>query len=332
MTAVFRRTIDMSTTKRSDNGGRLGRWGLMLGCASAFIAIATFSSEAAAQSVQQRTFSSPEEAVKTLVATVKKGDVDALLAIFGPDGKELLASSDPATARMNRQVFAVAATEQWHLTDAGANRKALIVGNEEWAFPVPLVKESSGWRFDTAAGKEEVIARRIGSNELAAIDIVRAYVTAQLRYAAQAHDGNQPGVYATRFQSDPGRENGLYWPTAHGQKRSPLGDLVAQAAEERRSVSGDREQPSPFHGYYFKILTAQGGAAPGGPKRYIVNGQMSGGFALVAWPAQYDVTGIMTFIVSQDGVVNQKDLGPRSDALARQMSAYNPDASWRKVE
>jgi hypothetical protein len=291
-----------------------------------------FSSVAAAQPMQPRTFPSPEDAVKALVETVKKGDVDALLAIFGPDGKDLLASSDPATARMNRQVFAVAAAERWRLTDADANRKTLVIGNEDWPFPVPLVKEASGWRFDTAAGKEEVIARRIGHNELAAINTVRAYVTAQRRYGALGHDGNPPGAYATKFQSDPGKENGLYWPAAHGRKRSPLGDLVAQAAEEGRPVGGDRAQPSPYHGYYFKILTAQGAAATGGAKPYVVKGQMSGGFALVAWPAQYDVTGVMTFIVNQDGIVREKDLGSGTDTAARAMSAYSPGASWREVQ
>ena len=299
-------------------------WCVALACASAMIAIP------AAQ--QHRTFTSPEDAAKALIETAKKGDVDALLAIFGPDGKDLLASSDPATARMNRRVFTVAAAERWRLTDDGANRKTLVIGNEDWPFPVPLVKEASGWRFDTAAGKEEVIARRIGHNELAAIDTVRAYVTAQQRYAAQGHDGNQPGTYATRFRSDPGKENGLYWPTAKGQKRSPLGDLVAQAAEEGRAVGGDRAQPAPYRGYYFKILTAQGAAAPGGARSYFVKGQMSGGFALVAWPAQYDVTGVMTFIVNHDGIVREKDLAAETDAVARKMTAYNPDASWREID
>lgn len=300
-------------------------------CVCALIGSTTFSSDTAAQA--SRTFPSPEEAVKALIATAKKGDVDALLAIFGPDGKELLASSDPDTARKNRQVFVVAATEQWHLTNgADANRKTLVIGNEQWPFPVPIVKDASGWRFDTAAGKEEVIARRIGRNELAAIDSVRAYVTAQKRYAAEGHDGNRPGAYATKFQSDAGKQNGLYWPVTHGQKRSPLGDLVAQAAEEGRAIGGDRAQPSPFNGYYFKILTAQGAAASGGAKSYVVNGTMAGGFALVAWPAQYDASGVMTFIVNQDGIVREKDLGPATDATARQMRVYNPDASWRAIQ
>ena len=283
---------------------------------------------AAAQSPTARTFSSAEDAVKALFETVKKGDVDALLAIFGTDGKELLASSDPDTARMNRQVFSVAAKEQWHLADADANHKTLIVGNENWPFPVPLVKDANGWRFDSVAGKEEIIARRIGQNELAAIETVRAYVTAQRRYAAEGHDGNPSGVFATLFQSDPGKQNGLYWPVTHGQKRSPLGDLLAKAADERAAAV----EHTPFHGYYFKILGAQGRAAKGGAKQYIVKGKMTGGFALVAWPAQYDVSGVMTFIVNQDGIVSQKDLGPESDAAARKMTSYNPDASWQQVK
>jgi hypothetical protein len=255
-----------------------------------------------------------------------------LLAVFGPDGKELSNSSDPAAARQSRHVFSIAAREQWHLVDESPDRKTLVIGYEEWPFPVPLVKGANGWQFDTAAGKEEVLARRIGRNELSAIETVRAYVSAQLRYAQQGHDGKQPGVYATKFRSDPAKENGLYWPTARGQKRSPLGDLVAEAAAEGRPVGGDRAQPAPYRGYYFKILTAQGGAAPGGAKNYLVKGDLSGGFALVAWPAQYDVTGVMTFVVNQDGTVRQKDLGPGTDAAARKITAYNPDASWQPVK
>jgi hypothetical protein len=252
--------------------------------------------------------------------------------MFGQDGKDLIASSDPATARQNRQVFTVAVGEQWHLEDAGPGRKTLVIGNEDWPFPVPLVKEAGGWGFDTAAGKEEVIARRIGRNELETIETTRAYVTAQRRYAQLGHDGKPAGMFATKFQSDPGKENGLYWPTARGQKRSPLGDLVAQAAESGRPTGAGREQPSPLHGYYYRILTGQGSFASGGARSYIVKGEMSGGFALVAWPAQYDVTGVMTFMVNQDGTVREKDLGPGTDAAARKMTVYNPDSSWRQVQ
>ena len=285
-----------------------------------------------AQTKTERTFPTPEDAVKALIETVKAGSVASLLEIFGPEGKELIDSSEPAIARQNQQVFTVAVREKWHLEDAAPDRKTLVIGNEEWPFPVPLVKAGNGWRFDTAAGKEEVLARRIGRNELAVIDATRAYVTAQRRYAEAGHDGKPAGLHAAKFQSDPGKENGLYWPTARGQKRSPLGDVVAQAAQEGRPLGGQGTQPAPFHGYYFKILTSQGSAAQGGAKSYVVKGEMSGGFALVAWPAQYDATGIMTFIVNQDGVVREKDLGPGTDAAARKMTAYTPDSSWRVTQ
>ena len=285
---------------------------------------------ASAQAGQHRTFATPEEAAKALIAAAKSGSVDDLQAIFGPDSKELIDSADPATARMNRQVFTVAAGEKWHL-EGDANRQTLVIGNEDWPFPVPIAKAGNEWHFDTAAGKEEVIARRIGRNELQAIESVRAYVSAQRRYAERGHDGKPAGVYAAKFRSDPGKEDGLYWPTSPGQKPSPLGDLVAEAAQGGRSIGGNTPPPSPFHGYYFKILTAQGAAAPNGARSYVVKGEMTGGFALVAWPAQYDASGVMTFIVNQDGIVRERDLGPQTDAIARKMTVYNPDASWRQV-
>jgi hypothetical protein len=253
------------------------------------------------------------------------------MVIFGPDAQELVDSSDPVTARRIREVFIAAVGEGWRVVDQDAGHKTLEVGNEAWPFPVPLVKTGSTWRFDTAAGKEEVIARRIGRNELAAIATCRTYVAAQRDYARDGHDGKPAGSYATAFNSDPGRQNGLYWPAERGQPRSPLGDLVAQAAEGGQDLASRRAQKQPFHGYYFKILTAQGARAAGGARSYVVNGNLSGGFALVAWPAQYDATGIMTFVVNQDGVVRQKDLGPTSDATAKAMTAYNPDGSWREV-
>jgi hypothetical protein len=288
---------------------------------------------AAAQAGRYRTFATPEAAVQALVDVVKAGNLDELLAIFGPEGQELIASSDPATGRRNREVFAVAAAERRQLVDDGANRKTLVIGNEEWPFPVPLVKEAKGWRFDTAAGREEVLARRIGRNELETIQTCLAYVAAQLRYAQQAHDGKPAGVYAMTFRSDAGKENGLYWPAARGQKRSPLGDLAAQAAEEGRPLAtGQDQSPSPLHGYYFKILTEQGSAAPGGARKYVVNGAMSGGFALVAWPAQYNATGVMTFVVGRDGIVHEKDLGAGTSDVVRKTTVYNPDASWHAVQ
>jgi len=328
----LRKVDGMSTTKRSGTACRVTIRALVLVCVTLWIVVPTSSIEVRAQTAQPRTFSSADDAAKTLVETVRKGDVDAVLAIFGQDGRDLLATSDPATARMNRDVFAAAAAEQWHLVDDGADRKTLVIGGEDWPFPVPIVREGNAWHFDTAAGKEEVIARRIGRNELAAIETIRAYVAAQRRYAATAHDHNEAGVYAVKFRSDPGKENGLYWPAGPGQKRSPLGDMVADAAEDGRPVGGDHTQPSPFNGYYFRILTAQGPAATGGAKSYVVNGQMSGGFALIAWPAQYDASGVMSFIVNQDGVIREKDLGASTDAAARKVSVYNPDPSWRAIQ
>jgi hypothetical protein len=278
-----------------------------------------------------RTYAAPEDAVKALSAAVAKGSVDEVRAIFGPEGQELIDFSVPVTARRNRETFTIAVAEGWHLVD-DANRKTLVIGNEEWPFPVPLVQEGSGWRFDTAAGKEEVLARRIGRNELAVIQSCRAYVAAQRRYAERGHDGKPAGLYASAVRSDPGRQNGLYWAAKRGEPISPLGDLLAQAAEGHSLEGAKQGQPTPFHGYYFKILTAQGPAAAGGAKDYVVKGLMSGGFALVAWPAQHDATGVMTFMVNQDGIVHEKDLGPETDAAARRITLYDPDASWTAVE
>jgi hypothetical protein len=278
-----------------------------------------------------RTFPTADDAARELIRVVKAGNLEELIALFGRDGRELAASSDPARARQNREVFTVAAAEGWQLVDEGTNRKRLIVGNERWPFPVSIVKDGTAWRFDAAAGLEEVITRRIGRNELAVINVCGAYVAAQQRYAQQSHDGKPAGLYARRFRSEPGKENGLYWPVVRGQKRSPLGELVAQAAPREGASGTNAQNPSSFHGYYFTILTEQGPAAPGAAKSYIVNGEMSGGFALVAWPAQYDVTGVMTFIVGRDGIVYQKDLGPRTESAAKSITRYNPDGSWRRV-
>ena len=280
----------------------------------------------------QRAFATPEQAVEALAETVKTGTVAEVLAFFGPDGKALLDSSDPATARRNRQVFAAAVAERWHLVAHGHDARMLVIGNEEWPFPVPLVKRGGGWEFDAAAGKEEVLARRIGRNELAAIRLCRTYVEAQRLYARTGHDGETAGIYAKAFRSDPDRHNGLYWPAARGEKRSPLGDLVARAAEAGAPSRAPGTKPSPFHGYYFHILTAQGPSAPGGARDYIAHGRLTGGFALVAWPSAYDVTGVMTFIVSHDGIVREKDLGAGTDLAARGMTIFDPDTTWTPVQ
>ena len=318
-------------TNRSRDDTRLTRRVRMRACARACaLLVVALHVTVGAQADRPRAFATPEEAVRTLVDAAKQGNVDLMLAIFGPDGRELAATSDPATARVKFKVFAVAAAERTRLDDEGPNRKTLVIGHEDWAFPVPLVKAADGWRFDTAAGKEEILARRIGGNELAVIATCRAYVTAQRRYAQQGHDGKPAGLYAMKIASDPGTENGLYWVAASGRKPSPLGETLAQAAEDGRAVNAAGRRS--FHGYYFKILTSQGPAAAGGARNYVVNGAMSGGFALVAWPAEYAVTGVMTFVVNQDGVVLEKDLGSATSAVAEKMTTYNPDKTWRPSE
>jgi DUF2950 family protein len=294
------------------------------------LAVSLCCKGAAPKESGQRTFQSPEDAAQALNDAAKASSIDGLIAIFGPDGRELIDTSDAVTARQNRDVFTVAFKESARWVDDGANSKTLVIGREGWPFPVPLVKDGNAWRFDTTAGKEEIIARRIGRNEIAVIRICRTYVTAQRVYAKYAHDGKPTGIYATAFRSSPGQQNGLYWPSRHGERRSPLGDLVAEAATEGRDLAKE-QPPAPFHGYYFRILTSQGPAASGGPQDYIVNGLMSKGFALVAWPAKYDVTGVMTFVVNQDGTVREKDLGSGTEATAKAMTAYNPEG-WDAVQ
>ena len=277
-----------------------------------------------------RRYDSSKAAVTALVEAVKKGNLDEVKAIFGPDAQALLDSSNPDLARRNRQVFTVAASERWRLEEDGPDRATLVIGWEEWPFPIPLVKEEGRWRFDTAAGREEILARRIGRNELAAIRVARAYVEAQRLYAKYGHDGKRPGLYARVINSRGAQQNGLYWPVRDGERRSPLGDLFANAAIEAERRAGATE-PEPFHGYFYKILTSQGASAPGGARDYIVNGELAGGFALVAWPAQYDITGVMTFLVNQEGTVWEKDLGTATERDATAMTLYNPDSSWTAV-
>lgn len=286
---------------------------------------------ACAREPEVRRFDTPEEAVRAFTDTVKRGQLDELLTYFGPEGKALVASSDAATGRRNQEVFVAAVAEQWHLEDSGPDTKELIVGNEDWPFPIPLVKDEDGWRFDAAAGMDEVLTRRIGRNELAVIDIARAYAAAQRAYARSGHDGKPAGLFARRFTSEPGTRNGLYWPARRGEPRSPLGELVASASGEGEDLAA-RKEPAPFHGYYFRILTAQGSAAPGGAMDYVKDGDMSGGFALIAWPAEYGATGITTFIVGPEGTVLEKDLGDDTAASARSITRFDPDATWTKAE
>jgi hypothetical protein len=279
----------------------------------------------------QKTFATPEEAVSALLKAAESDDLDELLAIFGTEAKDILSSGDPVDDRNNRHVVVLAMKERWTLADTGADSRELVVGAEEWPFPIPLVREKGAWRFDTATGKEEILARRIGRNELAAIRVCLTYVVAQQEYAAQKHDGKPAGLYARKVASEPGMQDGLYWETKPGEELSPLGALTAAAAAEGYAA-GPKKQPTPFHGYYYRILTAQGPAADGGALNYIVNGDMTGGFALVAYPAEYANSGIMTFIVNQDGIVYESDLGEETYRLGAEVKEFNPDEAWARVE
>lgn len=286
---------------------------------------------AAPKAVPAKSFATPEEAVSALRKAVKAGDLPGLLALFGSEGKAIVDTSDPATGKRNREIFVAAAREGHRLEDKGEGRKELVVGNEGWPFPIPLVKSAAGWHWDAAAGREEVLNRRIGRNELDVIRVLQSYVAAQKAYAATGHDGKPPGLFAERFGSEPGTENGLYWPTRGGEPPSPLGVLIARANQAGYKRLKGVQGPTPLHGYYFRILKSQGPAAKGGARDYVVDGAMSGGFGLVAWPVYYGASGIMTFTVNQDGVAYEKDLGPGTEVAVKSITRFDPVPTWRPV-
>ena len=276
----------------------------------------------------QAKFATPDEAATALHQAFKTGDTGTIQSIFGPGATEAVASGDSVSDRNDRQVIALAMEESWRWVPRGEG-KELIVGDEQWPFPVPLVKTGNEWQFDSEQGKEEVLARRIGANELDAIDLCREYVGMQKQYARYPHDGKPAGLFAQRLRSSPGREDGLYWRRKFGGRLSPLSDLIAEATAEGYDVNNSE---SSFHGYHFRILTAQGPAAPGGKKSYVMKGDMKGGFALLAYPVKYASSGVMTFVVNQDGVVYQKDLGDDTATQAPELAEYNPDESWTAVQ
>jgi hypothetical protein len=278
-----------------------------------------------------RVFSSPEDAGATLLTTAQAFDQNALLAIFGPDSKELIFSGDPVQDKNIVTAFAAGygVMHRWRRMPDGS--QVLLVGADNFPFPIPLKKNASGrWFFDTAAGKDEILSRRIGRNELAIIEVCRTAANAQAEYFSQLHDGENTKHYAIKFISDPGKQNGLYWKSADGQPESPLGPLAAFAASEGYADKHDAH--TPFHGYYFHMLKGQSDKAAGGAKEYLVDGNMTGGFAFVAYPAEYGNSGIMTFIINQDGVLLQKDLGKGTAETATAMTEFDPDSSWRPVE
>jgi hypothetical protein len=283
---------------------------------------------AAQPAVKQRTFNTPEEAVAALVAAAERFDVAALKAILGPDGIDLVVSDDPVLDKKQSAEFAAQARVKTQVVrdPKRPGVATMITGAEDWPSPIPIVQERGRWRFDSKAGRQEVLYRRIGENELNAIQMCRGYVEAQHEYAAQKHDGSQVNQYAQRVISTPGRQDGLAWRTPDGTWQGPVGEGVARVIAE-----GYRDRYEPFHGYYFKILKGQGPAAPMGQMDFVLNGVMIGGFALVAAPADYAVTGVKTFIVSYTGVVYEKDLGSDTVKEFRAMERYNPDSTWKPV-
>jgi hypothetical protein len=290
-----------------------------------------FAAEKPKKSVQE-TFASPEEAAKALVSAADVNDVTKLLGIFGPDGKPLISSGDDVADREGREKFVRMYKEKNAVVKEGDGKAVLEVGNQAWPLPIPMVKEGESWRFDTKHGAEEIIDRRIGKNELSAIQVCLAYVDVQREYAARDRDGDGLLEYAQKFASTPGKKDGLYWESKDGEEPSPLGPLAAQAKREGYTGKKSGDGPSPYHGYFYKILKAQGKNAPGGDYSYVVKGKMIGGFALVAYPAIYGTSGIMTFVVNHDGVVYEKDLGKKTEAAAQALTSFDPDQTWRKIE
>jgi hypothetical protein len=279
----------------------------------------------------QQVFPTPDAAVSALVAADKADDVKVLSAILGPDSDQILSSGDPVADKNARDDFVRRYSEMHRLAYDEHGRVILYIGAENWPVPISLVKKNSGWVFDTAAGKEELLFRRIGRNELFTIKVLEDLADAQSEYASDTHDGGSETEFAQKILSDTGKQNGLYWETAEGQPQSPIGPLVAKAtAAGYKKDNGDN--PIPFHGYYYKILTGQGRNASGGAKKYLVDGKMTNGFAFLAYPAEYRASGVMTFMINQDGVIVQKDLGSDTAKLATSISEYNPDKTWQEVD
>lgn len=304
---------------------------VMYYCIITVMFIFILGSNSHAAKMTQRTFASPDKAFDMLITVIKSGDTKQLAAIFGPAGKDIFPAEEEANAKA-RTRFAKAFDEKHRLENIGTNKVVLHVGVNDWPWPVPLVKTGNFWHFDTQTGITEIIARRIGKNEVSAVQVCLAYVDSQLEYARDHHI-KRMGEYAQQLISDPGKKNGLCWDSKDGEKPSPVGPLLAGACKtETKKVMQPGTGLSPYHGYYYKILKSQGKDAPGGAYSYIVDGKMVGGFALVAYPAVYGSSGITTFIVNKDGIVYQKDLGKDTENIAESIVSYNPDSTWKKVD
>jgi len=298
--------------------------------AMALLAITAVPTMAAA--APQKTFAAPAAAVDALIAANRGNRIAQLLSILGPGGLKLIRSGDPVADRRGRALF-VSAYDEAHKLDYENDRKAiLIVGADEWPLPIPLVREHARWRFDTKAGAQEILDRRIGRNEISVIEVCRAYVAAQREYFAKKLGPGGLAEYAQHFMSRIDRHDGLYWPVKAGEEQSPLGPLIARARAAGYRPGTPHPKPRPYYGYYFHILTGQGQHAPGGGKNYIVDSHMTGGFALIAYPATYGDSGVMTFIVNQNGIVYQKNLGPETIRIAAAVTQYDPDPNWKASE
>jgi hypothetical protein len=283
---------------------------------------------------EEQTFSSPEEAVNALVIAAKNNDTNAMHAIFGPVGQALI-SPDVVQATEEYKMFVQHLTEKTELTTNSDSKITLAIGVDGWEFPIPLVEQGGQWFFDTAAGRQEILARRVGMDEIGAINVCNTYVDAQREYASQDRLGDGVLAYAQFLRSTPSTHDGLFWSTNQlGEELSPLGPLIAQARVDgyRRTAKMLNDEQAPYHGYYFKILTCQGRHAPGEKYNYIINGRMIAGFALVAWPAEWGNTGVMTFIVNQQGKIYQKNLRLKTVKIARAMTAYDPDDTWTPAQ
>jgi Protein of unknown function (DUF2950) len=276
----------------------------------------------------QQSFPSPEAGVQALMDAVKSNDTKTMLQILGPEAQPIINTGDPVSDQARRARFVQAYEEAHALVQSGDTKVIVQLGKDEWPFPIPLVKGSTSWRFDTKEGKEEILNRRIGRNELDVIQVCLAYVDAQFEYYMRNPQGEALPQYAAKFLSTQGKRDGLYWETTADEPPSPLGSFLVRAASEGYKFTAGK--PTPYHGYYYKMLTSQGPKAPGGAYDYVVRGKMIGGFALLAYPAQYGSSGITTFLVNHDGVVYQKDLGPNTTALAQSMTQFNPDETWTK--
>lgn len=285
---------------------------------------------AKAKAVEQARYTSPELAAKALYDAVKSQDVQSIYRVLGPGSDKLIYTGDDVANRQMRDRFVAAYDTMLKFERDGDAKATLIVGAQEFLFPFPLVKDAKGWTFDAKAGAEEIINRRIGENELFAIKSCLAYGDAQQEYAEADRDGDGLIEYAQKFRSSEGKRDGLFWPTTEGEPLSPFGPLAAQVKAEGYTAKDAR--PAPLHGYYYRILTSQGQDAPGGAYDYMVNGNMIGGYALVAYPARWGASGVMTFVCNHDGVVYQKNLGETTAELASKMARFNPDASWQKAE